>query len=287
MFIEKIIPALEMVRDWLAEHAVIVAIILVATWILSKFVGQIVARTVRRMVAHSSFISEIEEKKREDTIIKISENFFGIFIWIAAIFGILHQVGVPIGPLITGAGIIGVAVGFGSQSLIKDIITGLFIIVENQFRIGDFVCVDKYCGTVEDMTIRITKLRELDGTIHYIPNGEIKVASNKSKDYSKVDLKIGVGYDTDIEKLEVLVNKMGKELAEDPEFEPYIFEAPYFLRIDDFLDSSINIHITGTVQPKKQYLINGEMRKRLKHLFDTNGIEIPYPTRVEYVKPKS
>jgi len=253
---------------------------LIGTWILSKFMNPIITRIVRKTIPQGSFVSPEEEKKREDTVIKISQSFFGIFIWIAAIFGILYEIGVPIAPLITSAGIVGVALGFGSQSLVKDIITGLFIIAENQFRIGDFVCVGTYCGTVEDMTLRVTKLREIDGTIHYVPNGEIKVASNKSKDYSMVDFKIGVGYNTDLDKLEKIINKVGEDLAQEPEFGVFIIQPPHFLRVEDFLDFSISIHISGKVFPKKQYLINGEMRRRLKKIFDQEGIEIPYPTRV-------
>lgn len=281
---ENVEEFLVIAQSWLTEHAIIVGIILLGTWILSKFINTIITRIIRRTIPRGSFVSELEEKKREDTLIKISQNFFGIFIWVAAVLMILDRLGVPVAPLITGAGIIGVAIGFGSQSLVKDIITGLFIIAENQFRIGDFVCVDKYCGTVEDMTLRVTKLRQIDGTIHYVPNGEIKVASNKSKDYSKVDLKIGVGYHTDLDKLEELVNKVGDDLAKDEKLGIHIIEAPHFLRIDDFGDYSISVHISGKVYPKKQYLINGEMRRRLKKIFDEHGIDIPYPTKVTISK---
>lgn len=277
---EDIINILNEVILWVEEHSLFIGLVLFGTWIISRFINSFISRIVKKTIPRGSFASEIEEKKREETLIKISQNFFGIFIWVAAILAILSRLGVPIAPLITGAGIIGVAIGFGSQSLVKDIITGLFIIAENQFRIGDFICVDKYCGTVEDMTLRVTKLRQIDGTIHYVPNGEIKVASNKSKDYSKVDLKMSVGYKTDIKKLEDIINEVGDELAQDENFGMHIIDAPHFLRIDDFGDYSIKVHISGKVYPKKQYLINGEMRKRLKAIFDQEGIEIPYPTRV-------
>lgn len=277
---------LTIAKEWLTSHGLTVLVILVSTWVLAKFLKVIVTKVVRRMIPKHAFTSESEEKKREDTLITIIKNFLGIFIWIAAVLGILHEIGVPIAPLLTGAGILGVAVGFGSQSLVKDVITGLFIIAENQFRINDYVCVGDYCGTVEGMTLRVTRLRHIDGTIHYIPNGEIKIASNKSKDYSKVDLKIGVGYDTDMEKLETIINKVGNELAQDINFKDLIIKPPQFLRIDDFLDSSINIHISGVVEPKQQYLINGELRHRLKKIFEEKGIEIPYPTRVVHTHTK-
>ena len=277
---------INIVIKWFGNDGLVIVIIIIGTWIISRFINKAIMRIIRKAIPHSSFTSETEEQKREDTLIKISQNFFGIFIWIVALVGVLEILGVPIAPLITGAGIIGVAVGFGSQSLVRDIITGLFIIAENQFRIGDFVSIGEYSGTVEDMTLRVTKLRQIDGTIHYIPNGEIKVASNKSKDYSKVDLKIGVGYNTNLDQLEDIINKVGIEITEDPEFGIHIIETPKFLRIDDFLDSSISVHISGKVYPKKQYLINGEMRRRLKKIFNQEGIEIPYPTRIVYTLPK-
>lgn len=276
---------LSLLETWLLTKGPGVIGIILVTFAMSHWMKAIIIKIVRKTVRRHAYSTAEEERKREDTLIKISHNFFRIFIWVAAFLGILHQFGIPVAPLITGAGILGVAVGFGSQSLVKDVINGLFIIVENQFRIGDFVCIDgSHCGTVEDMTLRITKLRQIDGTIHYVPNGEIKIASNKSKDYSKVDLKIGVGYNTDVDKLEGIINTVGQDLAADPDFGQHIIEAPRFLRIDDFLDSSINVHITGTVYPKMQYLINGEMRKRLKRMFDEHGIEIPYPTRVMYTQ---
>jgi small conductance mechanosensitive channel len=277
--IENII---NLVFIWGKEHGLLVIGILIGTWILSKFMNTIITRLVRKVIPKGSFVSESEELKREDTLINISQGFFSIFIWVAAFLAILDTLGVPIAPLITGAGIIGVAVGFGSQSLVKDFITGLFIIAENQFRIGDVIAVGSYHGVVEGMTLRVTKLRQLDGTIHYIPNGEIKVASNKSKDYSTVDLKIGVGYETKIDDLENIINRVGKDLFADQEFSESMIEAPYFLRIDELSDYAVTVRILGKVQPKKQYLIAGELRKRLKRAFEAHDIDIPYPTRVIY-----
>ena len=269
-------------QQWMINHGSKIIAIIILTWILLKFMNGILAKIIRKTIPRGSFSSAGEEEKRENTLIKISQNFFSILIWVVSIVAIMNEFGIPIAPLITGAGILGVAIGFGSQSLVKDVITGLFIIAENQYRIGDYICIGDYCGTVEDMTLRITKLRHRDGTIHYVPNSQIKIASNKSKDYSKVDFKIGVGYDTDIDKLEEIINKVGQDLASEPAYSKFIIDAPKFLRIDNFGDYSINVHITGKVLPKKQYIVTGEMRRRIKKLFEQHGIEIPYPTRVIY-----
>lgn len=280
--IEKLTP---LVQDWLVDNGLIVLGTLLVTWILSRFMNGIISRVIRKLVPTGAFVSESEEMKRENTLIKIAQGFFSVFIWVAAFLIILQLVGVPIGPLITGAGIVGVAVGFGSQSLVKDVINGLFIIAENQFRIGDVISIDgndHYIGTVEGMTLRVTRLRQLDGTIHYIPNGEIKIASNKSKDYSMVDLKIGVGYDTKIDHLEEIINTVGQSLFNDEKFAENMIEAPYFLRVDALSDYAITARILGKVYPKKQFLICGELRRRLKQAFEDHEIDIPYPTRVIY-----
>ncbi|MAQ77417.1 potassium transporter KefA [Candidatus Campbellbacteria bacterium] len=279
---ESLTNIITTVELWLVENALIVLLVFIVTWVVSHFMNSIITRIVRRMIPRGSFISPEEEKKREDTLIKISQNFFGILIWIAAFLVLLDSLGVPIAPLLTGAGILGVALGFGSQSLVKDIINGLFIIAENQFRIGDVVQVGEHYGTVEGMTLRVTKLRQLNGTVHYIPNGEIKVASNKSMDYSMVDIIVDVGYNTKVEHLKEVIDSVGQELYDDPEFNHHIIEAPHFLRIDDFSDNAIKARILGKVYPKQQYLVAGEMRKRLKKAFEQHKIEIPYQTRVVY-----
>ena len=269
--------------NWFQYQGLIILFVFIGTWVISKFINKLITRVIRKVVPRGFFVSEMEEKKRENTLINITQNFLGIFIWIVAFLVALHIAGVPIAPLLTGAGILGVAIGFGSQSLVKDLINGLFIIVENQFRIGDVVYVDHdHYGTVEGMTLRVTRLRQLDGTIHYVPNGEIKIASNKSKDYSMVDLKINVGYNTKIDHLKEVIDEVGEELMNDPEFSQHIIEQPKFLRIDDLSDYAITARILAKVYPKEQYLISGELRKRLKKAFEEKEIDIPYPTRVIY-----
>lgn len=278
--VEELQRIIDLSKGWIVENGIEVLAVILITWIISHFLGFIIGLIVRKMVPHAAFPFESEEKKREDTLITIIKGFLSIFIWIGALFFILNKFGIPIAPLITGAGIVGVAVGFGSQSLVKDVITGMFIIAENQFRIGDVISVGQYSGTVEGMTLRVTKLRELNGTIHYVPNGEIKVASNESKDYSVVDIKIGVGYDTDIDYLEKVINKTGEELANDPDYKDDFIEAPKFLRIEELSDYAITARILGKVYPKQQYEVAGEFRKRLKKSFEEANIDIPYPTSV-------
>ena len=193
---------------------------------------------------------------------------------------ILTELGIKIAPILAGAGIVGVAVGFGAQYLIKDLISGLFIIIENQYRVGDVVNFDGIGGLVEDITLRMTTLRDLDGTVHHVPHGNIKSVSNLSKEYARINLNIGISYSSNLEHVITVINKTGNELAEDPAWKDAIIKAPQFLRIDDFADSAIIIKILGETKPIQQWEVTGELRKRIKIAFDTEGIEIPFPQTV-------
>jgi len=152
--------------------------------------------------------------------------------------------------------------------------------MENQYRIGDVVCFNKTCGLVEDISLRMTTLRDLDGTVHHVPHGEIKTVSNLSKTFARVNLDIGVSYSSNLEHVISVVNKVGQELTEDATWKDQITKSPQFLRVDDFADSAIIIKILGETKPLKQWGVTGELRKRIKIAFDKEGIEIPFPQRV-------
>jgi small conductance mechanosensitive channel len=244
--------------------------------VLRRFIIKIVKLSVRPDLNES-----IEaEEKRENTLIRIFSWSSTIIILIVVIMMILQEVGVPIGPLLAGAGIAGLALGFGGQYLIRDFITGFFLILENQYRIGDIVHLDQTEGTVEDISLRMTTLRDLDGTVHHVPHGDIRRVSNLSKNYSRINLNIGVAYNVEIDKVIGVVNRVGMEMAQDPEWKDIILTPPQFLRVDDFADSAITIKILGETIPSRQWAATGELRHRIKKAFDQEGIEIPFPQRV-------
>lgn len=203
-----------------------------------------------------------------------------IIIWLIAAMTILSELGIAIGPLLAAAGVAGLAFGFGGQYLIRDLISGIFIILENQYRVGDVVCFNDTCGLVENITLRMSTLRDLSGTVHHVPHGEIKMVSNMSKGYSRVNLEIGIAYESDLEQVIEVVNRVGKEMAEDEKWKEHILKAPEFLRVQDFADSAIIIKILGDTMPIMQWEVAGELRKRLKIAFDQEGITIPFPQRV-------
>jgi small conductance mechanosensitive channel len=182
-----------------------------------------------------------------------------------------------IGPMLAGAGIVGLAFGFGGQYLIRDVIAGLFIILENQYRIGDVVELGTVSGTVEDVSLRRTVLRDLDGTVHYVPNGEIKTVSNLSRNFSRVNLDVSVAYGSDIETVRSAVNRAGRELAEDPQWREFITRAPAFVRVQKLAESAVVVKILGETKPLKQWDVTGELRRRLLDAFAREGIVIPFP----------
>lgn len=270
----------DQILPWLLSHGIKIVVIAIVAYFLNFIVSKIITRAVRIAVVRDERMTEEAEKKREDTLIHIFNGALRIILIILAVLMILQEAGLKIGPILAGAGIAGLAIGFGAQSLVKDVISGLFMIIENQYRIGDIIEIDDIGGTVEKITLRLTTLRDINGTVHHIPNGEIKRVSNLSKDFARVNFDIGVSYSSNLEHVIEVINRTGKELAEDPAFADAIISPPRFLRINDFGDSAIIIKILGDTRPLRQWEITGEMRKRLKIAFDREGIEIPFPQMV-------
>ena len=267
-------------KPWLFDHGLKIVIILIGAYVVRKFAGIVMDRIIRKAVVPDNFLSKTAEKKREDTLIIVFSATFRVIIWIGAALMIVSEFGINIGPLLAGAGVVGLAVGFGAQYIIRDFFTGLFIILENQYRVGDVVCVGDICGSVEDINLRTTILRDVEGAVHHIPNGEIKIATNKTKGFARINLVIGVAYDTNIDKVKEVINSVGQEMNNDPEWKEKIFKAPEFIRVDNFGASSVDIKISGEVEPLEQWNVLGELRKRIKDAFDREGIEIPFPQRV-------
>lgn len=272
-FVDSIIP-------WLLNHGIRIVFIAVFAYILIRILNKFIERAVRLAVVADSQISPEAENKREETLIHIFKFTIKVVIWIIAGLMILEEFGVQIAPILAAAGIVGIAFGFGGQYLIKDIISGLFIILENQYRIGDIVAFDKVSGLVENITLRKTTLRDMDGTVHHIPHGEVKTVSNYSKDFSRINLNVGIAYNSDLEKVIRLVNKVGQELFNDDNFKEMMVTPPQFLRVDNLEDSSVVIKIVADTKPLKQWELTGELRKRLLIAFNKEGIEIPFPQRV-------
>jgi small-conductance mechanosensitive channel len=265
------------VVSWLQGHGINILIILAvgaALWLcLIKLVPPLIHQTIKKTRGES----KEGTRKRALTLSAVSVGTGKIVIVLLVIFWILSELNVPIAPALAGLGVAGVAVGFGAQYLIRDLIAGVFIIWENQYRVGDVVKIADISGLVEEVQLRKTVLRDLDGIVHHIPNGEIKAASNYSRHFSRVNINIPVAYGEDLDHVTEVINRVGRGLARDKIFGPMINEAPQVLRVDNFGDSAIEIKVLGETKPLKQWDVTGELRKRIKKAFDKEGIEIPWP----------
>lgn len=268
------------------RHMLQLAAIIVITAFL-----QFVAKYAIRAIVHSTVRgSEIgarhEEKQRKDTLISIIYTTALIALWVGAFLMALSVYDVNVGPLLAGAGIAGVALGFGAQTMVKDFLAGIFIIGENQYRIGDVISVNKdVSGTVESLSLRMTSLRDLDGRVHYIPNGSIQIATNMTMEYANVELDIGVAYDTNVDHVEKVIEKTGLTMQKDDKWSESILEAPYMLRVESFGESALILKILCKTQPGEQWSVKGEFLRRLKKAFDNEDIEIPFPQIVVH-QPK-
>jgi len=265
------------VTSWLGEHGWRIALIVILAVLAVISMGEIVPRVIGRTLTRRPDETEDEVKKRSDTLSRVLVGTIQVFILFIAIFMILSELQIDIAPILAGAGVVGIAIGFGAQSLVKDLVAGLFIIIENQYRVGDVVKIADVSGIVEGMNLRRTVLRDLDGIVHIVPNGEIRVASNFTKDWSRVNLNISVAYKENLDHVISVINRVGKELAEDSEWAPIILKAPQVLRVDNLGESGVDIKILGDTKPIRQWDVMGELRRRLKKAFDDEGIEIPWP----------
>jgi len=267
-----------MVQQWALEYGTRILIILLAGFVLWVALKRYLPLIIQRSMAKPRRGESREGmKKRADTIQYVFMGLGKALITLLILFMILSELNVSIGPILAGFGIAGIAVGFGAQYLIRDLIAGVFILLENQYRVGDVARIADIAGLVEDITLRKTVLRDLDGIVHHIPNGEIKVASNYTRHFSRVNLDVSVSYGTDLDHAISVINRVGQELAEDPDWKWRIRTTPQVLRVNKLGDSGIDIKILGDVKPLEQWNIMGELRYRVKKAFDAEGIEIPWP----------
>ena len=219
-------------------------------------------------------------EKRQRTLSNMFSNVWRILVVIISLYFVFvaiigsTQARELLAPLFASAGIIGVALGFGAQSLVKDFLSGIFIISENQYRVGDIIEIEGFGGTVERIGVRSTVIRDADGNVHYFPNGMVQHVINKTMGYSMARFTLSVAQNTDLERVEKIINKIGLELAAEDDWKDKILEAPHFVMMGDFTATAINLIISGKTQPSDQWSVTAEMRRRILEKFDKKGIEI-------------
>jgi small conductance mechanosensitive channel len=279
-------PPWSTVVELLRDHAVPIILVLVVALVLVRaarlFVHGIVKALMDREATEGTAqeLSALELKKRMDTLDDLGLNVIRFFIVVIAGLMILRAFGLDIGPAIAGLGVVGVAVGFGAQHLVRDYLNGALILIENQFSKGDVIRIAGVSGTVEDFSLRRTTLRDLDGVVHSVPNGEIQVASNLTRVWARINQDVVVAYGTDIDEATKVVDDVGAAMAADQAWKRRILEAPRVDRIAALGEYGITLKILGTVRAPDQWAAAGELRKRLLAAFAEHGIEIPRPQRV-------
>jgi len=268
----------------MVESAARIGLIVLGAFIVIALLQRALSPAVRLAIREQmAGEPEIEIKKRIDTLSHVIYRTLLFVVMAVVVVTILPEFGVNAAALIAGLGLFGLAVGFGAQNLVKDVINGIFILAENQYGVGDVITVAGITGVVEDLNLRRTVLRDLDGVVHSVSHGQVEVTSNWTKSYSRVNLNVGVAYDSNLDHVIEVINRVGQELAADPEFSARITDPPHVLRVDNFGDSSIDLKIIGETAPIEQWGIMGELRLRLKKAFDAEGIEIPFPQRTVHM----
>jgi small conductance mechanosensitive channel len=256
-------------------HGLRIILVLAAVYVGLRLLRHALDRAVRAAVGRQMEGQPgVEVEKRADTLTHVVYRTAWVAGFAVAALTILPEVGINIGPLLAGAGIAGLAVGLGAQSLVRDTINGLFILVENQYGKGDVVRLAGIGGLVEDVNLRRTVLRDLDGTLHSIPNGQVAVSSNLTRGWSRVNMNVRVDYGADLDRVMAAIDRVGQEMAQDPEFGSMILSAPRALRVDAFDEFGVQVKVLGDTQPIRQWDVMGELRKRLKKAFDEEKIGI-------------
>ncbi len=243
------------------------------------FIGPMIVNWLMSHVFVTAYQKTLHKKdleKRQKTLSELFANVWRIIVVVLTAYGIFVQFFdyKALAPLFASAGIIGVALGFGAQSLVKDFLSGVFIISENQFRVGDVVDIEGFSGTVERIGVRSTVLRDADGNVHYFPNGMVQHVINKTMGYSMARFTIAVTPDTDIDSVVSIINKTGLALVAEPEWKDKILEAPQYVMMGDFTSTAVNLIVSGKTQPSDQWSVVAEMRRRLLLKFEEKDIAI-------------
>lgn len=271
---------LKEVTSWLLSHGVRILLIIVLALIALE-AAKILSRRLFSVVQQRK--DDTEFQKRTETLGSVIRHFLDVVIIIVATIMIMGEVEIAIGPVLTAAGVVGLSVGIGAQGLLKDIISGFFILLEDQIRVGDVIEIAGKDGVVEKINLRMTILRDLSGNVHYIPNGQINLVTNKTKDYSCFLFEIGIAYREDVDEVFEVIKGVDEVLRSDPEYKDDIFEPIEILGLDKFADSSVIIKARTKTKPSKQWRVAREFNRRLKIKFDEKNIEIPFPHLTLYL----
>ena len=265
--------------DWLLTAGLRSLLILLGTAILIWAVR----RSLRRLGQLIAGVAPSPEQiKRAQTLTHVLESVAGVLLGIVGGLLILSELGLDMKPILTAAGIGGLAIGFGAQNVVKDVIAGFFILIENQVRVGDVVKIGATGGLVEAISMRTMTLRDLSGNVHVIPHGAVQQVTNMTRDFSCYVFDVGVAYREDVDEVMAVLREVGEALQADPAFGDDLLKPLEILGVDGFADSAVVIRARITTKPIQQWRIGREMNRRIKQAFDARGIAMPFPTVTVY-----
>lgn len=264
----------------LVEKLIKIAIIFAIIYILTKIVNKIINKTIRNRKNYNLLMSN----KRANTLINILKKSINYFLIFIGVMMTLDLVGIDTKSILATAGIGGLAIGFGAQSLIKDLITGIFILLEDQYSVGELIETEGYEGIVEDLGVRVTKLRAFSGELHIIPNGNIKIVTNKTRGAMRALVTMSIAYEEDVDRAIKVLEYECEKIKDSNET---IIEGPTVLGIVNLGDYSVDINVVAKTNPMDQWAVEREIRKKLKSALEIAGIEIPYPKTVTFRKDYS
>ena len=289
--------------DFALARPLRIVLILVVAWILNRFVRRLVDGFVARLTDPDADLTRdrlrrftprhlqtpsapppLRASARAETIGTVLKSIASIVIYSIAVMTALAEININLGPLIAGAGIVGVALGFGAQSLVKDFLSGLFMLAEDQYGVGDVVDVGEATGTVEVVNLRTTRLRDVNGTVWHVPNGEIRRVGNMSQQWARALLDVQVAYDTDLDHAMAVVKEVADELWQEDTWKVDVLDEPEVWGVQTLAADGVTIRLVLRTQPGRQWAVSRELNRRIKARFDTEGIEIPFPQRVMWVR---
>lgn len=274
---DEIIDRIESLGQLAGNVLLIVVISIVLMWIARRFTNRFISG-VKSSSAVEDHVSDYAS--RFETITRVIQRAIEAVIVIFAGIAILSEFGVDTTALLASAGIVGIALSLGAQYLVRDVLSGIFIVLEDQFRVGDSVTVGGVTGTVEELNLRCTLVRDIDGSMHIVPNGEIRLATNHGWDYSNVHMELRLPYDTDLDLVKSVIEGVGQEMMVDNEWKQRLRTAPHFFRVQDFRGMAMVVIVRAETEPLAQWAIAGELRERLKLAFDGAGVPIVVPDQV-------
>ncbi len=267
--------------EWIISSGLRIFLILILTLVTIKACQILMDRLFHKLFRNHK--DDVEIQKRSDTLKSVSRNMLNMTIVIVAVLMVLKEIGIEIGPILAAAGVVGIAIGFGAQQLVKDIIQGFFILLDDQIRVGDVVQIADKGGLVENVNLRMITLRDLAGNVHFVRNGEINVVTNMTKEYSRYVFDIGVAYRENVDEVIKVIKLVDEDLRNDSGYKYDILEPIEILGLDQFADSAVIIKARTKTKPIRQWAVAREFNRRLKKKFDELGIEIPFPHTTLYM----